>query len=229
MLLAIVFKWRNNLVKEVKNIFAPTAQRVLRCLLTEPGKERSILEISKIAGLSYAHTYWTIQTLVKLGFSRKTERYEIALMNPGELLARWASYHQYSSVNKFRPCYTEEKNIEKFEHKLIQAGKKSRLLYALTLHAGANLVAPFIRPVDIHLYVKPDEVEAWIKNLNLEQLEEGGNVYLVEPYDNGVFYGLQVRRGVNVVSNVQLYVDLYNYPARGREAAEHLRGEAINF
>jgi len=29
-------------------------------------------------------------------------------------------------------------------------------------------------------------------------------------------------RVVNVVSDVQLFVDLYNYPARGLEAAEHL-------
>jgi len=28
--------------------------------------------------------------------------------------------------------------------------------------------------------------------------------------------------GLNVVSNVQLYVDLMNYPARGEEAAERI-------
>jgi len=57
----------------------------------------------------------------------------------------------------------------------------------------------------------------------------GGNVFLVEPYDEAVFYKVQQRKGVWVVSNVQLYVDLYNYPARGREAAEHLRKAVIGF
>ena len=39
-------------------------------------------------------------------------------------------------------------------------------------------------------------------------------------YDEGVFYGVSQVAGVTVVSKVQLYVDLFNYPARGKEAAE---------
>jgi hypothetical protein len=39
-------------------------------------------------------------------------------------------------------------------------------------------------------------------------------------YDDGVFYGVSQVGGVNVVSKVQLYIDLFNYPARGEEAAE---------
>jgi hypothetical protein len=38
--------------------------------------------------------------------------------------------------------------------------------------------------------------------------------------DEGVFYGVSQVGGVNVVSKVQLYIDLFNYPARGEEAAE---------
>jgi len=30
--------------------------------------------------------------------------------------------------------------------------------------------------------------------------------------------------GVNVISKVQLYIDLFNYPARGEEAAEIVLG-----
>ena len=50
----------------------------------------------------------------------------------------------------------------------------------------------------------------------------GGNVKLVLPYNEGVFYGTRVVRGVKVVSNVQLYVDLYNIPARGGKAASQI-------
>jgi len=45
-------------------------------------------------------------------------------------------------------------------------------------------------------------------------------VSLVLPYDAGVFYGVNKVKGVKVVSMVQLYVDLTNYPARGEEASE---------
>ena len=39
-------------------------------------------------------------------------------------------------------------------------------------------------------------------------------------YDDEVFYGVTQVGGVNVVSKVQLCIDLFNYPARGEEAAE---------
>lgn len=38
--------------------------------------------------------------------------------------------------------------------------------------------------------------------------------------EEGVFYGVSQVGGVNVVSKVQLYVDFFNYPARGEEAAD---------
>ncbi len=35
-------------------------------------------------------------------------------------------------------------------------------------------------------------------------------------------------KGLNVVSDVQLYLDLYNYPLRGREQAEHLYNKRLS-
>jgi len=216
-----------------QNIFATRATRVIRCLLVEPKKGWSILGLSKTAGVSYAHAYKVIQTLIRMGLCRRSENYRIMarvkVVNPGELLTRWANIHEYSLMNKVSSYYSEERNVEKFLDKLSQISKKTGLIYALTLHAGANLVAPFVRPVDIHFYVRSNEIGTWTKNLELKPIEFGGNIHLVEPYDEGVFYGAQKRGAANVVSNVQLYIDLYNYPARGREAAEHLRRTVIGF
>lgn len=217
----------------VQNIFAPKATRVIRCLLVEPKRDWSILKLSKTAGVSYAYAYKVVQSLIRMGLCRRTENYRIMakvkVVNPGELLTRWANIHEYSLINKISSYYSEEKNVERFLGKLSQISEKSGLIYALTLHAGANLVAPFVRPVDIHFYVRPDEIEAWVKNLELKPIEFGGNIHLTEPHDEGVFYGTRKQGGANVVSNIQLYIDLYNYPARGREAAEHLRRTAIGF
>ena len=44
-------------------------------------------------------------------------------------------------------------------------------------------------------------------------MEKGGNVSMVLPYDEGVFCGVTQVGGVNVVSKVQLYIDLLDYPA----------------
>jgi len=60
------------------------------------------------------------------------------------------------------------------------------------------------------------------EKLGLNPTPKGGNVKFVLPYDEGVFYGMHEANGVKAASNVQLYVDLYNFPARGEEAASEL-------
>lgn len=63
----------------------------------------------------------------------------------------------------------------------------------------------------------------------MKPVDGGGNLVLVKPYDEGVFMDLQEFEGVRVVSNIQLYVDLYNYAARGREQAEFLRERKLGY
>lgn len=53
-------------------------------------------------------------------------------------------------------------------------------------------------------------------------MTSGPNVSFLEPYDEGVLYGLQEIDSAKVVSNVQLYLDLKSYKERGEEAAEFL-------
>ena len=212
----------------VQNIFSPKASRVVRILLVYPQKEWSILGLSEEAETGFGHTYRLVRTLIKMGLCRKTETNRIKASNTGELLSRWATYHNFALLNDVKAYYSTEKDFDGFLKKLSSAVSRDRN-YALTLHAGATLVAPYVRPANVHIYVDVEEESEWEKRLDLQLIELGGNVFLVKPYDEGVFYGVQEVRGLRVVSNVQLYVDLYNYPARGREAAEHLRKELIGF
>jgi len=165
---------------------------------------------------------------MKLGFCRKTERSRIVVANPTELLNRWANYYDFSLLNKVHAYYSLDADLDRLVGKLATVSKRD-LMYALTLHAGAALLAPYVRPANLHLYVESEKLDKWRNILDLQLTDLGGNVFLVEPYDEGVFYGVQRFKGVFVVSNVQLYVDLYNYPARGREAAEHLRKTVVGF
>ena len=222
----IVYKESDSL--SVRNILAPVASRVIRCFLIEPKREWSILELSKVTSVSYGHVHKLVATLMRLGFCRKTKRNRIVVANPAELLSRWASYYDFALLNKVNAYYSLIEDLDKFARNLIAVSRRD-LRYALTLHSGAALVRPYVRPSNIHLYVESEKLSEWREILSLQLSELGGNVFLVEPYDEGVFYKTQQRKGVWVVSSVQLYVDLYNYPARGREAAEYLRKEVIRF
>jgi hypothetical protein len=45
-------------------------------------------------------------------------------------------------------------------------------------------------------------------------------VILLEPYDEGVFYESQSRSGAEVVSPIQIYLDLKNFGELGQEASD---------
>jgi hypothetical protein len=54
-------------------------------------------------------------------------------------------------------------------------------------------------------------------------------LYLMTPYDHGVFYAPLTKGGFRVVCLPQLYVDLYHDERRGREQADKLRRDAMAY
>jgi len=210
---------KGGFVSAVKNVFALKSSRVLRVLLVGFGEDWDERELAQEAGVSSGLAHYVCRTLVELGFAARNERNRIVLVDPLRLLRRWASYHMYDRANKFLDYFTFEREVDRFVSKF--AGLD--LEYALCGLVGAWLVAPHVRPVDVHLYVPSESAAKKIaKSFGLNPTPKGGNVKFVLPYDEGVFYGARSVQGVRVVSNVQLYVDLYNFPARGEEASSQL-------
>ncbi len=206
-------------MSEVKNVFAPKSSRILRVLLVTLGRDWDERELAAEAQVSNGLVHYVCKTLIELGFVARDKRNRIVIVDPMRLLRRWAAYSDYNRANKFLEYYTFEKEIDQFVQKIAEVDLK----YALSGLAGAWLVAPYVRPVDVHLYIPSlDIASQFAKKLELNPTPSGGNVKFVLPYDEGVFYGAYEVRGVKVVSNVQLYVDLYNIPARGEEAASQL-------
>ncbi|MFP3985298.1 MAG: type IV toxin-antitoxin system AbiEi family antitoxin [Candidatus Bathyarchaeia archaeon] len=188
-------------------------------LLVDFGKDWDERELAQEASVSRGLAHYVCRTLIELGFAARNMQNRIILVDPLRLLKRWASYNQYDRMNKFLDYFTFEREIDQFVKKFLSLDLK----YALCGLVGAWLVAPYVRPVDVHLYVSPESVaEEIAERLGLNPTPKGGNVKFVLPYDEGVFYGMRSVREVKVVSNIQLYVDLYNFPARGEEASSQL-------
>jgi hypothetical protein len=96
--------------------------------------------------------------------------------------------------------------------------------YALSLHAGASLISQHAVFESVHIYVQNQQVANYfIKQLKLKLVDQGENVVFLFPYyKHAVFYDKQKLKGLWLASDIQLYLDLYNYPIRGLEQAEHL-------
>lgn len=205
----------------VANLFSKKATDVLRVLLINYPKTWALRDLAKESGTALGYTSRVSNTLISQRLAlRASARSELKIMAPEDLLKRWASFSNFAANTAFVEYYTSEQDIGKFLDRL--KGLKERE-YALTGLAGALLVEPFVRPTNTHMYIgKISDAENLAHDLGLMPVEENGNVKFALAPGNGIFYGAQVIDGVRVVSDVQLYVDLYNYPARGREAADEL-------
>jgi len=203
-------------VRVTKNIFEPKSSRILRCLLLSPGKGWTIRELASEAQVSSGYAHAVAAALIRNGYLMRNDANRLEVVDPIPMLNRWASYHQYVTANTFLEYYTFEREIDK----VIERFGGLEREYALTGHCGAWVVAPHVRPVIVEAYVvSREEAETVAKELQLRPIPKEGNLRFAIPYDVGVFYKTQIIDGVRIVSNVQLYVDLYNYPARGAEAA----------
>jgi hypothetical protein len=143
-----------------------------------------------------------------------------------ELLDAWAKVRLFGE-NDTLQVFTVVGDPASVEKKFTAAARKLNASYALTLMSGAAHRAPFVRTQTVHAYLEGDPTVI-VRELRGVQVSEGGNLSLARPYDEGVFYGLQEIDDVRVVSDVQLYVDLFNHGGRGREQAEFLLEKCLS-
>lgn len=214
--------------REVVEIFSPRATRIIRVLLENEKERWLITNLAKEADVSVGYTSDVLRALVKQGYVDRQKRKGFQAKDKTALLNRWASIYDFSQ-NKIINLYTFEKDFGSLFKKISDVSDSLKLKCGLTLLSGASIVAPYIaRFADIYLYIQGD-IKIWKEKLDLREVEAGANFYLIIPYDEGVFYGLRKAKGATVVGNIQLYLDLIKYPARGKEQAEYLRNQVINF
>lgn len=206
-------------MRVASNIFETKATRILRCLLVNVGKEWTVREVAQEARTSVGYTHAVLAAIVNMKYVKRNEKNKLLLMDTELLLKRWAAYYQYTYANTFLQYYTFEKEIDSFLRRFNEKIENEE--YALTSFSGAWLVSPYVRPVDVHFYVKTtQQVEHIAGLLDIKPTAGTGNVKIVIPYDDGVFYGVRSIEGIKVVSNVQLFMDLWNYSSRGEDAAK---------
>lgn len=218
--------------RESKRLFSDKASLILRRMLTEPDRPWGARELAKTSGVSVSWVWEVLAGLVTAGYAARTGG-AAHLSRPLDLLQDWAQSYHFARRNN-AAFFCDAPTPEALIGRIPSVRPTIETRYALTLHAGAHLVAPFATFHEVHIYVDPWEPrreteQFWMDALELQRVQSGGNVYLVWPYyKHGAFYGMREINGVRVVSDIQLYVDLYNFPMRGREQAEHLMRERLS-
>ncbi len=140
------------------------------------------------------------------------------------LLTEWARAYrpERSSSSEFYSI----KPIPEVEAKLSEFARTQKKQIAFTAFSGAARLAPAVRYQRATAYVA-DDVAAIAEKLALKRVSSGANVTLIEPYDDGVFFGTRELAGSPVVSPIQIYLDLMQIKGRGEEAATAILEEVI--
>ena len=217
--------------RAIKSLFTPIASRIVRILLENSKQTWRISTLAELSGASVGQVFNVAQKLADKGFAHKT-REGITLIEPGNLLDAWQG--QYSlEANQIQSYSLLADDEPAFFQQLQALHQQQPDCFACTFETGYQLLTTTKTDTlsldDIRLYIIPTQIKAIIQALNLQPTAFGGNIHLLTPYDDGIFYNLQEAQGVPIVSNTQLYLDLRSDSGSGRQQAQQFRASFMAF
>lgn len=207
------------------NIFADKRSLVIRYLFAHPKEFAGVREIARACGANPGGVSVALKLLEDAGYVARNHQGRSRLVRWRELLEDWASYYRIKKQSESRFYW----NIESLDQMLDLLSDHPHEGFAVTGHAGAHLIVPYVNYEGLHAYVRDQGVvNELIKAFKMRPAEKGANVFLLQPYyKESAFFGARNIKGIEVVSDVQLYLDLKNFPVRGEEQAENLLRRVI--
>lgn len=208
--------------------FSDRSSLIVRTLLGAEGqrdREWGIREIAAAAGVAPATATRVVRRLERDGavqVSRSGRTARLRVTSARALFELWTRRYDWTR-NSAVPFHAPVGDPIRFLRRAKGAFASRR--WMLTLQAGAALVAPHAAWDRIHVYVDAESVrelqelghrEGWT------QSNDGGLVLMKPYYRESVWHDGRMLQDLPVASDLQLALDLWYYPVRGREQAEHL-------
>lgn len=204
----------------IKTLFSPKTSRILRILLQGPLREHRVEDLAREAAVSIGLVSKVRKHLLEEDLADAGPG-GLRITKPESVLRDWTFSDDLSARTEGR-----EYSILEQDH-----GRVARILHdsldttrhAFTQWTAAHLRAPHAPPQVTSAYVEdfPDEA-TFKKVLHARRVERGGRLRLFRPKDEGVFIAGQRIRGLPLVSDIQIYLDLR------AEGSELRAGEAAN-
>lgn len=211
--------------RELRSIFHAKASRVLRRLLTHPHHLWHVAELAQKANVS---TGLVSQVKTKLLDGELAERRGdmFVLVRPADLLKRWGEAYRFDKNEQLE--FYSSKPLAEVDRMLGEHCQQHGIDVAFTLFAGAKaLGSQYLRVANrSHAYVIAD-IQTLAKELGLKQVDSGGNVVLMNPFDEDLLFEKQLLGNAPIVSDIQLYLDFAAQKGRAQETADFLLDSRI--
>lgn len=209
--------------RELREIFAPKASRVLRILFTDANRSWRVTELAERAAVSLGQVSNVRRALLDREWAA-TDSQGLKLRKPGTILDAWSS--------AYSPRLAAEKDYYTILHgKELNSAIKAAFAslpqdahLVLASFSAAQWLAPFARSAGTYFYADEVGMAALSEHLKLERASQGANVSVAVPKDDAVFTdSCEPAPGYRCTGLLQTYLDLSRAGDRGREAGDHLR------
>ncbi|MGH7794940.1 MAG: type IV toxin-antitoxin system AbiEi family antitoxin [Candidatus Binatia bacterium] len=212
--------------RELRSLFSPRSSRVVRCLLSNPNRTWTLKGLSGETGVSIGLIHRIATALEHNLFAEKRPG-GFRLEDLARLLETWREEYQ-RRPHKWGRYVIRTGSVEDCVEKLKAAALQKGVRYALSGPSGAFLVAAYLNPSLVHVYVDIVKKE-FLEELNAYPIMSEGNFLIRVVEQENEFIGSREVKGVCIVSDLQLYLDLWAMGGRGQEAADELRRQRLNF
>jgi hypothetical protein len=215
--------------RELRSLFKPKSASVLRTMLRNPAKHWRVADLANASLVSVGHVSNVRNSLLERGWAEVSDG-GVFLSNPDGLLDAWREDYAPPAGER-RVFYTTLHGSA-----LEEALRRGAIAPAqdgfaiLASFSAANWLAPYARTGTHHFYADEEGLDRLRQILDLSTATRGENVVVTVFADVALLNdSVEPTEGIHCTSPVQTYLDLYVSGERGREAAEHLRQERLQW
>ena len=215
--------------RELRSIFKPKSAQVLRVLLRDPQRSWRVADLAVAAEVSLGHISNVRLALLDREWARVGAD-GLFLFEPDLLLDAWRDAYEPPSGKRlgFYTILHGSAFEEAARVSLSAANKAGAAMFAS--FSAAHWLAPYARTGSQYFYADEAGADALEQGLKLSSTGKGENVVITRLQDRGLFRDtIEPAPGIVCTSLVQTYLDLASSGERGREAADHLRGERLTW
>jgi hypothetical protein len=215
--------------RELKSIFKPKSAQVLRVMLRAPDHAWRVTELANAAEVSVGHISNVRVALVDREWAR-VDAAGLLLTDPNALLNAWRDAYAPPSGERLNFYTTLHGSAfdEAIRRALGTANPDGNAMFAS--FSAAQWLAPYARTGSQFLYVDDAGLEKLKQVLVLSTPIKGENIIVTRLKDGGLFRdAIEPAPGITCTSLIQTYLDLSAAGDRGREAADHLRREKLQW
>lgn len=205
--------------RRLQSLRGAAAARVVRSLLDGEGP-RGVRALAAEAEVSNASSSRVLELLARADVIARDDTGAVVSVRKRSLARRWAQDYGLTTTN-----HTVSMLAPRGIDRLLTALTGFQQKYALTGSAAAQIYLPAgqaaVAPLALPVVFVADAGRAQ-DELDVRPTDRGGNVLLVEPFDDVVLRGAASVDGLQYVAPSQTVVDLLSGPGRSAEEAEQL-------